>query len=208
MHPDHVLGNAAFKGEATLVGHFKLPRALAARGEFYMEKARQTLGAEAMAGTEVVAPTLLVENEMDLDLGGRIIHLKAYPTAHTDNDLTVFDNRTGTLFTGDLLFVRHTPSLDGSLKGWLPVIQSLKKLEAVRAVPGHGPPSVAWPKALEMQEIYLTRLRDDVRVAIKSGKTIGEAAKSIGVSERDAWELFDEYNARNVSAAYAELEWE
>jgi hypothetical protein len=27
-------------------------------------------------------------------------------------------------------------------------------------------------------------------------------------SERDAWKLFDNYHVRNVSAAFAELEWE
>ena len=27
-------------------------------------------------------------------------------------------------------------------------------------------------------------------------------------SERDAWQLFDEFNARNASVGFAELEWE
>lgn len=208
MHPDHVMGNAAFKDEAPFVGHYKLRRALAARGEFYLRKAVETLGAEAMSGSEIIPPTIEVQGEIDLDLGARTLHLIAYPTAHTDNDLAVLDRKTGTLFTGDLLFVRHTPALDGSLLGWLSVIETLKKIEAARAVPGHGPPSVPWPQAIAPQENYLKRLRDDVRTAIASGKTIGEAAKTIGVSEQDAWELFSEYNARNVSAAYAELEWE
>jgi glyoxylase-like metal-dependent hydrolase (beta-lactamase superfamily II) len=161
-----------------------------------------------MKGTEIIAPTLSVQDEMDLDLGGRSLHLKAWPTAHTDNDLTVFDRKTATLFAGDLLFVRHIPALDGSVKGWLSVIGNLKKIEARQAVPGHGPPSVSWPQAIAPEEHYLAQLRDGVKQAIRSGKTIGEAAETVGRSQQPAWELFGEYNARNVSAAFAELEWD
>lgn len=208
MHPDHVLGNAAFSGGADYVGHYKLARALAARGEFYLDKAAQTLGADAMKGATIVLPTLSVRDEMDLDLGGRRLHLRAWQTAHTDNDLTVMDSKTGTFFAGDLLFVRHVPALDGSVNGWLTVIEDMKKIEAKRAVPGHGPPSVPWPQALAAEEHYLRALRDDVREAIRAGRTIGEAAKTAASAEQDAWEVFGEYNARNASSAYAELEWE
>ncbi len=46
------------------------------------------------------------------------------------------------------------------------------------------------------------------RALIKEGRTLSEATKTVGLSEKDAWLLFKEYHARNVSAAFAELEWE
>lgn len=209
MHPDHVMGNAAFKSPGIeFVGHHKLPAALYARKESYLANARARVGDAAFAGTEIIPPTLLVNDSLDLDLGGRTLTLKARPTAHTDNDLTIFDSATGTFFLGDLLFSDHIPTLDGSIVGWLNLIPELKQETAERAVPGHGPKTMAWPDAIAPVERYLNVLAGDVRRMIKDGKTIEEAVATAGQSERGKWALFDEHHPRNVTAAFTELEWE
>jgi len=205
-HPDHVFGNAAFIG-ATFVGHKNLDRALAARGMFYLDAFRRELGDDIIGEVKIISPTQVVDGEMRLDLGNRVLMLRAWQAAHTDHDLTVLDQTTGTLFAGDLVFLRHLPVLDGSLRGWLAVIDQLAEVPARRVVPGHGPVA-DWPTALAEQRRYLARLAQDVRGAIKGGETIAAVAKSAAQSERMRWELFDEYNGRNATAAYAELEWE
>ncbi|MEE8309721.1 MAG: quinoprotein relay system zinc metallohydrolase 2, partial [Hyphomicrobium sp.] len=210
MHPDHVFGNAAFEDEKpTFVGHHKLPRALAARADRYLKANEELLGEEAFDGTQIIPPTLLVEDKLELDLGGRVVILEAHKTAHTDNDVTVYDKQTGTLFLGDLLFAKHVPALDGSIRGWLALLDQLsQRKDVARVVPGHGPASVDWPNALAAEKRYLARIADDVRAFIKQGRTLAQAAKEAGLSEKGAWLLFEEYHARNVSAAFAELEWE
>ncbi len=209
MHPDHVFGNAAFAEDGVeFVAHHKMGRALDARADYYMRTNKEHLGETAFEGIKIILPTRPVQDSLSLDLGGRTLKLTAHPTAHTDNDLTVRCEKTNTLILSDILFHDRVPSIDGSIRGWLALLETLANEPAARVVPGHGPASMTWPGAAEPLQRYLEKLVDDIRILIKSGKTLSDAMVSAGQSEKDAWVLFNEYNARNASAAYAELEWE
>ena len=166
------------------------------------------MGEEAMRGVEIVPPTLLVDDRLTLDLGGRKLELQAWKPAHTDNDLTILDIETQTLCAGDLVFVDHVPTLDGSLLGWIGQREALTNLPAARVIPGHGPAPSDWPAAMTAQNQYLDVLASDIRRAIAAGQPLSEAVKLVGQSERSHWQLFDEYHERNATAAFAELEWE
>lgn len=209
-HPDHIFGNAAFAGDGTtFVGHHRLPQTLAERGPYYLHSYRDQLGEAAIAAVRLIPPTLLVEETATLDLGGRRLLLTAAaPAAHSDCDLVVLDAASGTLFTGDLLFVRHVPVLDGSLKGWLSLLPALAAMPAVRAVPGHGQQVTSWPGGLDDERRYLTTLAQDTRRLIAAGVPLERAVPEIEQSERGRWALFDAYTPRNATAAYGELEWE
>jgi quinoprotein relay system zinc metallohydrolase 2 len=208
-HPDHVFGNAAFDGiGATFVGHHNLPRALAMRGEFYLKAFRRIIGDKLVDQVRLIPPTLTVADHLTLDLGGRTLELQAWPRAHTDCDLTVLDTSTRTLFAGDLVFVGHLPIIDGSLKGWLVDLDPLAKVPAVRVIPGHGPVGLPWPQALDSERAYFDRLAKDVKMSIAKGEPVDTADKTAAQSQRDDWRLFDDYNARNATAAYSEYEWD
>jgi quinoprotein relay system zinc metallohydrolase 2 len=207
-HPDHFFGAAAFHADhPQYVGHAQLPRALAARGKFYRNTLERDLG-DLAEGSTVVAPTRLVSDRVTLDLGNREVEVRAWPVAHTDNDLTVYDIRTRTLWVADLLFIDHTPVVDGSILGFVDVMQVLAGIPARTYVAGHGRSTLPWPAVLGPQRHYLQRLVDETRIALRDGKTLQEAVDEVGYAEAGNWVNFDLFHRRNVTATYTELEWE
>jgi quinoprotein relay system zinc metallohydrolase 2 len=208
VHPDHIFGAAAFRADhPDFVGHAKLPGALAQRGAYYLRRLHEVLGDEAN-GSEIVSPNLLVSSRLEFDLGERRLVVWAHGPAHTDSDLTVFDDKTKTFWLADLLFVDRIPVIDGSLVGWLDELRQVTAIPAARAVPGHGPVAVPWPQAAGPERRYLEAVARDTRAAIKAGIDIADAYRHVAQSERGHWLLFDDYHARNVTASYKELEWE
>ena len=191
-----------------IVGHARLAERLAEAGPFYLASLRRLIG-PAFAGTELVAPTQAVTDTVTIDLGGRTLELRAWPTAHTDTDLTVLDTATGTLFTGDLLFVERIPVVDGSLLGWL--------ARPGRTGAAAGPARRARARAGECALAGGARTRSGATssncatpCATRCGGT-GRWSRPLtryrcrrvsdGCSPADN-------HARNVTASFTELEWE
>ena len=207
-HPDHVLGNAAFAGAGTrFVASAKFNAAMAAREPHFLRALARDFGI-SVTHEALAYPTIAVDGTHELDLGDRVLELRAWPTAHTDNDLTVYDRSTRTLFASDLLFIGHIPVVDGSLRGWLAAMKDLAAINAARVVPGHGPLGNDWPAAMQPQRDYLEALQRETRAALKAHKTLSQAVDSIGTQAASRWQLAELFHRRNVTAAYAELEWE
>jgi len=206
VHFDHCFGHSAFTElPVRYVGHRNLPRALAERGPYYTQLLEEVC--PDFAGTVVVSPNEPVADVLDIDLGNRPLRLKAWPTAHTNTDLTVFDAKTGSLWTGDLLFDGRLPTLDGSITGWLQAMGDLLPAEVRRVIPGHGPVSDG-RAALTAQRDYLETLRDGVRRAIGENLDIPQTLERLGKEDLAAWAVVENEHGRNIVSAYKELEWE
>jgi len=209
MHPDHILGAEVFQeAGATLIGSDKLPAAIAMRAESYVANMHRLLGDEVVHGTKVILPDTSVDGTVDIDLGGRVLTLATYPTAHTNNDLTVYDRQSDSLWAGDLVFLQHVPALDGSINGWIAVLQNLAQSPVGGIVPGHGRLVAPHPDGLQPTLGYLSELRDEVRVALEQGESLQTAIRHVGAGLQGDWLMFDAFNARNATNAYVELEWD
>jgi len=209
VHPDHIFGNAAFVADKpTFVGHAKLAEAMQLREPAYAKLNERFLG-EAAKGSDIVVPTLAVEDSLELDLGGRTLQLTSYPVAHTNTDISVIDSKTQTLFTGDLLFIDRTPVIEGDIKGLIAVLESMKTIQGVKeVVPGHGPQTKEWQQAIDNELRYLNVLLSDIRAGIENDIGLEETMNTAAASEKDNWVLFDVANRRNINILYPALEWE
>ncbi len=208
VHVDHVLGNAAFKGDRpSFVGHAALSQAMARSREFFVTQYGGDLDSPPSAD-QIIAPDRTVESEVTLDLGGRQLALRAWPTAHSDCDLTIFDAQTGTLWTGDLLFLERLPAVDGSVKGWLKALDELAHMRVKLAVPGHGPITHDLAASLATERGYLQALTAGTRDELSQGKSPQEAIERVAVAQKPHWLLWDSVHPHNVMRAIQELEWE
>lgn len=208
VHPDHVYGNAAFlEDKPIFVGHDRLANTMELRRDQYA-KLNERLLHEDAKGSELIKPTLTVKDKLTLDLGDRKLELTAHPVAHTNTDVSLIDVKTGTLFTGDLLFIERTPVVEADIKGLITEIEKLKVSQAKQVVPGHGPVTKDWVAALADAQRYLNQLLADVRTSIKKNEGMEKAMETAAAGEKDKWQLFEVANRRNVNTIYPGLEWE
>jgi len=101
------------------------------------------------------------------------------------------------------------------LSGWIKVTQKLinffekspKKHNVESIIPGHGPLQND-VRGLESQLSYLVALKRAVKEALRDNISLQSAIKTIDFESAKIWENSADYFNRNISAAYAELEWE
>jgi len=211
VHLDHIYGNAAFNDPNTkFVGHSELPKAMQFRKNFYETLNLRYLKTPLEKSIQIPPSILVQANESkNFDLGGRKIKVSAYSPAHTNNDVTITDIKTGTLWAGDLLFIERTPVIDGDIHGFIDVLAQLISLDNIDLViPGHGTPTKNWQEAFKKSKNYFITLRDDIRHSISEDQGLRKAIETVAKSESKKWKLFDIQNARNINQVYPKLEWE
>ena len=208
VHYDHILGNKAFTDESPdFIGHKDLAEAINQNRDFFLNQFRNNLTSDPK-NSDIIEPNILIEKTKKLELGERSITLIPFATSHSHNDLIVIDNKTKTLWAGDLIFRERIPSLTGSLKGWLKSINKIKELDIKVVVPGHGSVASSLDEAIKQQQDYLTLLLNKTRKAINEGKFINEAMENIDKDNEFRWLLHEYQHSTNVSRSYTELEWE
>ena len=208
IHYDHVLGNAAFRdAQAKFVGHENLADEMAYNRPFFISEFAADLG-ENPGDDSIIGPDITVSDELELDLGNRVITLNAHSPSHSHSDLSVYDEKTGTLWLSDLLFIDRIPVLDASLRGWLKTMETLKSQPANHVIPGHGTITMSWPEAASAQDRYLDVLLNEVRSEISKGTFMEDVVENVGREEKARWLLHEQNHRRNVTKAFAELEWE
>lgn len=208
VHFDHILGNKVFSSEKVkFVGHHQLAEAVEHNRVFFLDRFKNDLGANPQPSS-IISPNILVHESMQLDIGERSLTLIPFKISHSYTDLIIIDNKTKTLWSGDLIFRQRIPSLTGSLRGWLKAMDKLKQLDVIKVIPGHGSAATSMQQAIKQQQDYLRRLLVDTRHAIAKGQFLNDAMETIDKDNKSNYLLHEYQHASNVSKAFTELEWE
>ncbi|HVV21694.1 MAG TPA: MBL fold metallo-hydrolase [Pseudonocardiaceae bacterium] len=167
FHPEHAFGAQVFASEATFLVNRRQAEDLRVKGPGYLEMFRG-LGEEIaheLDGVTLATPDVVYDEEYALDLGGRVVELRATGRAHSRGDqvVTVED----VLFTGDLVETGQfaifpwLPPRDVDVSGvrWIEVLRRLAERSPGTVVPGHG--DIGGPELLADARAYLELLRDE-----------------------------------------------
>ncbi|PKV94898.1 glyoxylase-like metal-dependent hydrolase (beta-lactamase superfamily II) [Amycolatopsis echigonensis] len=169
FHPEHAFGAQTFGGAATYLANRAQATDLVEKGPGYL-RMFAGLGepvARQLEGVELPAPDVVYDSSHDLDLGGRVVQLRATGRAHSKGDQVVTVPDARVLFTGDLAetgqfaifpwFPPHDTDVSGIR--WIEVMRKLARQRPEIVVPGHG--EISGPELLDDLRAYLELLRDE-----------------------------------------------
>lgn len=196
FHPEHAFGARVFASSATFLVNRAQAEDLREKGPGYLSMFRD-LGesvATQLAGVELPTPDVVYDTAHDLDLGGRVVELRATGRAHSRGDQVV--RVEDILFTGDLvetgqfaIFPWFPPhDVDVSGLGWIEVVRGLAASAPRVVVPGHG--DLGGPGLLTDVRDYLELLRDETwrrRDSAMPERTIVEEVTAVLLARHPDW---------------------
>jgi glyoxylase-like metal-dependent hydrolase (beta-lactamase superfamily II) len=214
FHPEHAFGAQIFATDATFLINRAQAEDLSGKGPGYLEMFAG-LGdaiAHELRGVELAKPDVVYEQRFDLDLGGRVVELRATGRAHSKGDQVVRVPDEDVLFTGDLVEAGQFaifpwfPPHDRDVSGvrWIEVVRRLAERRPRVVVPGHG--EVGDTRLLTDVRDYLELLRDETWLRRDSGmseETIVEEITAAMIQRYPDW-VGREWLERGVGCLCAE----
>ncbi len=171
FHPDHVFGNQAFDPK-TIAAPQGVIDGLKSLGNAFADAMYKTAG-DWMRGTELVLPQHVVTSEPE-DFGNRRLR-PLLLRGHTASDLVIFDETSGFLFGGDLVFLDRAPTTPhADIERWRITLASLGGIPHELLIPGHGPAEPG-DRGIRQTRDWLEAVEGQIKTAFDKGLDIGEA---------------------------------
>jgi quinoprotein relay system zinc metallohydrolase 1 len=171
FHPDHIFGNQAFDPQIIATTE-KVAKGVEVMGNGFSDAMYRTAG-DWMRGTEVVVPGKILTDSVE-DFGDR--RIRPLPMrGHTDSDLVLFDEKSGFLFTGDLVFLDRAPTTPhANIENWRISLAKLGGIPHAGLMPGHGPVEPS-DRGIDQTRDWLEAIEKIVKDAFDEGLDMTEA---------------------------------
>lgn len=189
-HADHVLGATAFETGIVAAGR-DLTDDLRRFGDALTSGMYHVAG-DWMRGTGIPQPGRFMAEGVET-VGGRRFRILRL-SGHTREDLCVFEESTGLLFAGDLVFLdRAATTPDANLPAWRTALTTLAEIDHRLMVPGHGPVE-AGRRGIDQTRRWLDAIETRIEDGFRRGLDITELmaaplpdwTRSIAVAEYES----------------------
>jgi cyclase len=131
-------------------------------------------------------PDTLFDDQLDIQVGNKTVHLLHVGPAHTPGDTLVHVPADRTVFTGDILFIGGHPILwEGPVANWIRACEMIMDMDVETIVPGHGP--ITTKNGVAQVKLYLETLSHEARQRYDAGMSYQEAALDISLGVFDSW---------------------
>lgn len=201
-HPDHFLGNQVYD-DVKIYSLVDTANAIKLEGENFSNNMYRLVG-DWMRGTEVTFPTDTLKPGIQT-IGGHKLQFMA-SDGHTGADLAIYDQTTGVLFAGDLVFNhRAATTPHANINKWGKTLDTLKKVPFKVLVAGHGEISTD-TSAIEQTQDYLKWLSETLKQAASYGMDMNEIMRTEIPPRFKNISLLRVELSRSVSHLYPEFE--
>jgi cyclase len=148
LHRDHIGGNSLLPNATLIAGA-------------YTQEQWKSLASGSRYPDKVIRPG----EEIVLNIGGEVAHIRNMGAAHSWNDVIVYLENRKFLVTGDIVFRGMHPALfakgGSNAASWVSVIDSLLvRYDAVKVLPGHG--AMSDKQALADQKDYFISIQEAI----------------------------------------------
>jgi cyclase len=201
----HTFGNQEFEN-ADIISTPKAKERMERDGRDMREELRDQWKVPGLEGHAITPATLTVNGTMTLDTPEVKIQFISMGDCVSEGDGVVFLPGQKVLFAGDMVIPGFIPYYKGrsqTVRKWIEALKTLEKWDIDTVVPGHG--EVAKKDAIKQQREFLEALVSEVEQAVKAGKTLEDAARTVKLPNYSKWVRYDEWLGENVKLVYAEL---
>lgn len=170
FHPDHMFGNQAFKPEMIASSQGVID-GIRTMGNGFADAMYYAAG-DWLRGTEPVLPGTVLTGDAE-DFGNR--RIRPLPMrGHTGSDIAYFDEASGILFAGDLVFLDRAPTTPhADIERWRIALGTLGGIPHGLLVPGHGPAEPG-ARGIEQTRRWLETIEPQIKDAFDKGLDIAE----------------------------------
>ena len=165
-----MLGATAFKPD-TVWTTPELAADLRLRGAALTDAMYRVLG-DWMRGATTPEPQRDVSSEFE-DVGERRFRFLKL-AGHSGSDLCLFEERSGLLVAGDLVFLDRAPTTpDASIETWRGSLRTLSDLPHRLVLPGHGPAEPG-RRGFEQTRAWLDMVEETIAGGFERGRDVTE----------------------------------